>query len=85
VRVGMILENGLRRLSRNSFRTFLHSAAMIEETISRAGLTLSSRRETWMWPPTSMSDGEIVWSVGYRLRPIPGVDDPAERPSGAYG
>jgi SAM-dependent methyltransferase len=49
VQVGMALENGLRRLSRNSFRTFLHSAAMIEETISRAGFTLSSRRETWMW------------------------------------
>ena len=49
VRVGMTLENSLRRLSSNPFRTFLHSAATMEETIKGAGFILSSRRETWVW------------------------------------
>jgi SAM-dependent methyltransferase len=49
VRLGMALENGLRWVTRNAFRTFLHPAAAIEETIGRAGLKLISRRETWVW------------------------------------
>ena len=49
VRLGMMLENGQRRLARNSFRTFVHPIAKIEETIRRAGFKLSSRRETWIW------------------------------------
>ena len=49
VRAGMGLENGERRLAGNSFRTFVHPATMIEATITRAGLRLSSRRESWMW------------------------------------
>jgi magnesium-protoporphyrin O-methyltransferase len=49
VRAAMGLENGQRRLVRNSFRTFVHPVAMIEGTITRAGLRLSSRRESWMW------------------------------------
>lgn len=49
VRAAMGLENGQRRLAGNSFRTFVHPVAAIEETITRAGLRLSSRRESWMW------------------------------------
>lgn len=49
VRVGMAVENGMRRLARNSFRTFVHPVHLIEGTITRAGLKLSSRRESWMW------------------------------------
>jgi magnesium-protoporphyrin O-methyltransferase len=49
VRMGMMLENGQRWVARNSFRTFVHPAAKIEETIRRAGFTMSSRRETWIW------------------------------------
>lgn len=49
VRLGMMLENSQRWLARNSFRTFVHPIAKMEETIRRAGFKLSSRRETWMW------------------------------------
>jgi magnesium-protoporphyrin O-methyltransferase len=49
VRLAMGLENGRRRLARRSFRTFVHPARAIEDTIRRGGFTLSSRRTTWMW------------------------------------
>jgi len=49
VRAGMALENGQRRLTRNAFRTFVHPVALIEDSITRAGFELSSRRESWMW------------------------------------
>jgi SAM-dependent methyltransferase len=49
VRAGMALENGQRRLTRNSFRTFAHPVALIEDCVTRAGFELSSRRESWMW------------------------------------
>jgi magnesium-protoporphyrin O-methyltransferase len=49
VRVGTALENGQRRLTRNSFRTFVHPAPLIEDSIARAGFKLSSRRESWVW------------------------------------
>lgn len=49
VRLGIRLENGQRWLARNSFRTFVHPSAKIEETIGRAGFKRSSRRKTWMW------------------------------------
>jgi magnesium-protoporphyrin O-methyltransferase len=49
VRAGMALDNAQRRLARNPFRTFVHPAGLIETTITRAGLRLSSRRESWMW------------------------------------
>ena len=49
VRLGIMLENGQRWLARNSFRTFVHPIAEIEETITQAGFRLSSRRETWVW------------------------------------
>jgi hypothetical protein len=45
----MGLENGQRQMVRNSFRTFVHPVALIEDTVTRAGLRLSSRRESWMW------------------------------------
>jgi SAM-dependent methyltransferase len=49
VRLGVMLENGQRRLTKNSFRTFVHPVARMEEMIRKAGFDLSSRRETWMW------------------------------------
>ena len=49
VRLGMMLENGHRRLKRNSFRTFVHPVAQIEATIKRARFSLASRRKTWIW------------------------------------
>jgi magnesium-protoporphyrin O-methyltransferase len=49
VRAGVALENGQRRLARNPFRTFVHPGALIEDSITRAGFELSSRRESWMW------------------------------------
>ncbi len=49
VRAGTMLENRLRRLTRSSFRSFVHSGAMIERTITSAGFTLASRRDTRVW------------------------------------
>jgi SAM-dependent methyltransferase len=49
VRVGVQLENGHRRVRKNSFRTFVHPAGRMEAMIRQAGFELSSRRETWMW------------------------------------
>lgn len=49
VRLGVTLENWQRRLTENSFRTFVHPIASMERMIRGAGFGLSSRRETWMW------------------------------------
>ncbi len=49
VRTGVALENGGRRLTRNPFRTFVHSAGRMGEVIARAGFELVSRRETFTW------------------------------------
>ena len=49
VRLGLALENGQRRVSGNTFRTFVHPVADMEQTITRAGFELSSRSKTWMW------------------------------------
>ena len=49
VRLGVRLENGQRRLTKNSFRTFVHPVTRMEQMIRAAGFGLSSRRETWMW------------------------------------
>ena len=49
VHLGMMLDNGVRWLARNPFRTFVHPIAEIEQTIKQAGFRLSSRRETWVW------------------------------------
>ena len=49
VRLGVLLENAQRWLTRNPFRTFVHPAAEMEQLIRRAGFELSSRRTTWMW------------------------------------
>jgi hypothetical protein len=49
VRLGVMLENGQRRLANNQFRTLVHPVAPMEEMIRKAGFDLSSRRETWMW------------------------------------
>jgi magnesium-protoporphyrin O-methyltransferase len=49
VRLGLFAENGKRWLSGNAFRTFVHPTRRMEELVRRAGFTLSTRRETWMW------------------------------------
>jgi magnesium-protoporphyrin O-methyltransferase len=49
VRLGVKLENTQRRLTKNSFRTFVHPAGRMEDVIRAAGFELSTRRETWMW------------------------------------
>ena len=49
VRLGMRIENAQRWLTRNAFRTFVHSPTQIDRLIRAAGFALSSRRETWMW------------------------------------
>ncbi len=49
IRAGVRVENTLRHLRGDSFQTFVHPKALIERVISRAGLTLASRRETWIW------------------------------------
>jgi len=49
VRLGVILENAHRHLTKNPFRTFVHPAARMEELIRSAGFERSTRRETWMW------------------------------------
>ncbi|HEY6361406.1 MAG TPA: class I SAM-dependent methyltransferase [Vicinamibacterales bacterium] len=49
VRLGVRLENGQRRLTNNSFRTFVHPVVSMEQMIRAGGFDLSSRRETWMW------------------------------------
>jgi len=43
------IENGQRRLKRDAFRTFVHPPLGIEQLIRRAGFTLNSRHETWIW------------------------------------
>ena len=49
MRVATMLENGQRRVTGNSFRTFVHPVPQIEATILRAGFRLSSRRQTSIW------------------------------------
>lgn len=49
VRLGVMLENAQRRLTKNPFRTFVHPAARMEDVIRSAGFELSARRGTWMW------------------------------------
>lgn len=49
VRLGVLLDNAQRRLTKNPFRTFVHPAARMEELIRSAGFERSTRRETWMW------------------------------------
>ncbi len=49
VRLGVMLENAHRHLTKNPFRTFVHPAARMEDLIRSAGFERSTRRETWMW------------------------------------
>jgi hypothetical protein len=42
VHAAMGLENGQRRLARNSFRAFVHAIDLIESIMARAGLRLGS-------------------------------------------
>ncbi len=49
VRLGVMLENAHRHLTKNPFRTFVHPAARMDELIRSAGFERSTRRETLMW------------------------------------
>ena len=48
-RTAMSLENVRRRWKRSPFRTFVHSAAAMEQVVRQSGFELVSRRRTWMW------------------------------------
>ena len=43
------VQNLLRRLRRNPFRTFVHPASAMDHVISRSGLELLSHSSTWTW------------------------------------
>jgi magnesium-protoporphyrin O-methyltransferase len=49
VRLGVRIENGMRRLRANPFRTFVHPAAELERMIRAAGFDLVSRNGTATW------------------------------------
>ena len=49
VRLGIAVENVMRRLTGNPFRAFVHPVSRMEEIIERAGFCLAKRRQTWMW------------------------------------
>jgi SAM-dependent methyltransferase len=49
VRAGLWLENLVRRLKRNPFRTFLHSPARMQQVLERGGFELVSRDHTATW------------------------------------
>jgi magnesium-protoporphyrin O-methyltransferase len=43
------LGNGMRRLTRNDFRTFIHPLGGIDTVLRREGFTLRSERDTYGW------------------------------------
>jgi 16S rRNA G966 N2-methylase RsmD len=49
VRLGVWLENALRRRRGNPFRTFVHPPSEMTRIIERAGFKLASRRRTLSW------------------------------------
>lgn len=49
VKFGVQIENALRRLRSNPFRTFVHPVAEMERLIRGAGLELVSRNQTAAW------------------------------------
>jgi SAM-dependent methyltransferase len=49
LRAWLALENGRRRLCRNSFRTFVHSPAAMEAVLVAAGFQRVRRRNTVVW------------------------------------
>jgi len=49
VRTWVGLENFVRQLCRNPFRTFVHSVSAMDDVIRRAGLELVSHSCTWTW------------------------------------
>jgi len=49
VRLGVWLENALRRRSGNTFRTFVHPPPEMMHIVERAGFRLASRRLTLAW------------------------------------
>jgi magnesium-protoporphyrin O-methyltransferase len=49
VRAALAIENGMRRVRRNPFRSFVHSATVMEDIVTRAGFALLSRRESRVW------------------------------------
>lgn len=49
VRLGNAIENGIRWLKRDAFRTFVHPEAEIEALLERAGLRRYWDRKTFIW------------------------------------
>lgn len=49
VRAALALENGVRRLTSNPFRAFVHPPERMEGIVQSAGFKLASRRQTLAW------------------------------------
>jgi 2-polyprenyl-3-methyl-5-hydroxy-6-metoxy-1,4-benzoquinol methylase len=49
IRAAIGMENGIRRLKRNSFRAFVHPPAEMQRIVDGAGFRLVSRHGTFMW------------------------------------
>jgi magnesium-protoporphyrin O-methyltransferase len=49
VRFGLAVQNALRALKGDAFRTFLHPPQAMEQLIRGQGFALAVRRQTWIW------------------------------------
>ena len=49
MRGAVVVDNALRRLRGESFRTFVHPADRMVAIVERCGLTLAARRRTPVW------------------------------------
>lgn len=57
VRIGAGLVNAVQRLSRSTFRFYVHPAARIRAAAAREGLTLVERREGAIWESAAYARG----------------------------
>lgn len=58
VRVGMALENFLRRLRGNAFRTFVHPCRAVEQLLAELGFRKRSVRSTMVWQVALYARGD---------------------------
>ena len=49
VRIAIVLMNWAKCLRRSAFRSYLHSPAVIDELLRRAGFSRASTQRTWFW------------------------------------
>jgi tRNA1(Val) A37 N6-methylase TrmN6 len=67
VRLGVWLENALRRRRGNSFRTFVHRPSEMTRMIERAGFELASQRRTLSWSADVFVKPEVICAPGARV------------------